>query len=41
MVIFVMNCYKNLEGVGVIALLLCSRDFLNVSFLAITSRLSI
>ena len=27
MVIFVMNCYKNVRGVGVTALLLCNRNF--------------
>ena len=34
MVILAMNCYQNLGSVGVMDLLLCKRDFLNVSFSA-------
>ena len=39
MVIFITNCYEDLGGVVVIILLLCSRDFFNVSFPANISGL--
>ena len=40
MTIFGTNSYENLEVVGVIALLLCNRDYFEM-YLATTSRLSL